>query len=71
MIFGEYSDIVENDILIMQRFLDVSRFLYSRVWQAGTCINTHKKLNWSRDRGESVEHGSTWCLAITQIRCMI
>ena len=29
MIFGEYSDIVENDILTMQRFLDVSRFLYS------------------------------------------
>ena len=29
MIFGEYSDIVENDILTMERFLDVSRFLYS------------------------------------------
>ena len=29
MIFGEYSDIVENDILTMQRFLDISRFLYS------------------------------------------
>ena len=23
MIIGEYSDIVENDILVMQRFLDV------------------------------------------------
>ena len=30
MIFEEYSDIVENDILTKQRFLDVSRFLYSR-----------------------------------------
>ena len=30
MIFGEDSDIVENDFLTMQRFLpDVSRFLYS------------------------------------------
>ena len=33
MIFGEYSDIVENDILTMQRFLDISRFLYSGGWQ--------------------------------------
>ena len=33
MIFGEYSDIVENDILTMQRFLDISRFLYSWGWQ--------------------------------------
>ena len=31
--FGEYSDIFENDILTMQRFLDVSRFLYSGGWQ--------------------------------------
>ena len=33
MIFGEYSDIVENDFLTMQRFLDISRFLYSGGWQ--------------------------------------
>ena len=33
VIFGGYSDIVENDILTMQRFLDVSRFLYSGGWQ--------------------------------------
>ena len=33
MIFGEYLDVVKNDILIMQRFLDVSRFLYSGGWQ--------------------------------------
>ena len=33
VIFGEYSDIVENDILTMKRFLDVSRFLYSGAWQ--------------------------------------
>ena len=33
VIFREYSDIVENDILTMQRFLDVSRFLYSGGWQ--------------------------------------
>ena len=33
VIFGEYSDIVENDILTMQRFLYVSRFLYSGSWQ--------------------------------------
>ena len=31
--FGEYSEIVENDILTTQRFLDVSRFLYSFGWQ--------------------------------------
>ena len=30
--FGEYSDL-ENDILTTQRFLDVSRFLYSGGWQ--------------------------------------
>ena len=29
VILGEYSDIVDNDILTMQKFLDVSRFLYS------------------------------------------
>ena len=33
VIFGEYSDIVENDIFSMQRFLDVSRFLYYGGWQ--------------------------------------
>ena len=33
MIFREYSDIVENNILIMPRFLDVSRFLYSVGWR--------------------------------------
>ena len=33
MIFGDYSDIVENDIDTMQRFQDVSRFLYPGVWQ--------------------------------------
>ena len=29
VIFGEFSDIVENDMLTMQRFLSVSKFLYS------------------------------------------
>ena len=29
---------VENDILTMQRFLDVSRFLYSGGWQV--CLST-------------------------------
>ena len=29
VIFGEYSDIVQTDILTIQRFLDISRFLYS------------------------------------------
>ena len=33
VIFGEYSDIVENDILTMQRYLDVARFLHSGGWQ--------------------------------------
>ena len=33
VIFGDYSDIVENDIDTMQRFQDVSRFLYPGVWQ--------------------------------------
>ena len=32
VIVGEYSDIVENYILTMQRFLAVSRFLYSGCW---------------------------------------
>ena len=27
-----FRESVENDILTMQRSLDVSRFLYSRVW---------------------------------------
>ena len=31
--FGEYSDIVDNDIFTRQRFLDASRFLYSVGWQ--------------------------------------
>ena len=31
--FGEYSDIVDNDIFTRQRFLDSSRFLYSVGWQ--------------------------------------
>ena len=29
VIFGEYSDIAQTDILTIQRFLDISRFLYS------------------------------------------
>ena len=33
LIFREYSYIVLNDIVKMQRFLDVSRFLYSGGWQ--------------------------------------
>ena len=33
VIFREYPDIVENDILTMQWFLDVSKFLYSGGWQ--------------------------------------
>ena len=33
VIFGDYSDIVENDIHTMQRFQDVSRFLYRGGWQ--------------------------------------
>ena len=33
VIFGELSDIVESDILTMQRFIDVSRFLYCGGWQ--------------------------------------
>ena len=37
VIFREYSDIVENDILTIQIFLDISRFLYSGGWQV--CIN--------------------------------
>ena len=31
--FGEFSNNVENDVLTMQRFLDVSRFWYSGGWQ--------------------------------------
>ena len=30
---GLFLDIVFNDILTMQRFLDISRFLYSGDWQ--------------------------------------
>ena len=33
MIFGRRSDIVENDIPTVQRFLDVSRFLSYGGWQ--------------------------------------
>ena len=40
MIFGEYSDIVQNDILTMQRFLDLSRFLCSGSWPVGWLRNT-------------------------------
>ena len=32
---------VENDILTMQRFLDVSRFLYPGGWQVWKCIIIH------------------------------
>ena len=45
MIFGEYSDIVENDILTMQRFLDVSRFLYSGGW-AGMGASIARETFW-------------------------
>ena len=31
--FREFLDIIENDIPTMQRFVDVSRFLYSGGWQ--------------------------------------
>ena len=37
MIFKEYSDNDENDILTMQRFLHFSRFLYSGGWQVHVC----------------------------------
>ena len=37
VIFGEYSH-VENDILSIQRFLDVSRFLYSGVIRYATDV---------------------------------
>ena len=40
VIFGEYSDIVQTDILTIQRFLDISRFLYSGSWQVGWWRNT-------------------------------
>ena len=48
MNFGQHSDIVENDILTMQRFLDVSRFLYSGGWQVCACNikwHFHRNLN--------------------------
>ena len=41
VIFAEHSDVVENGILTMQRFLDIFRFLYSggwQVWGAFHCI---------------------------------
>ena len=44
MIFGELSDIVENDILTMQRFLEVFRFLYSGGWQVCKCLISDEKL---------------------------
>ena len=42
MIFGEYSDIVENEISYKCKDfgLDVSRFLYSENWQV--CMNDYK-----------------------------
>ena len=36
---GLFLDILFNDILKMQRFLDISRFLYSGGWQV--CINNN------------------------------
>jgi len=42
VIFVEYSDIVENYIFTMQRFLAVSRFLYSGVWQVWTGLQVSK-----------------------------
>ena len=45
VIFGECSDIVEDDILTMQRFLDVSRFLYSGGWLVCMCICTISPVN--------------------------
>ena len=44
MIFGEHSDIVENDFLTMQRFLDISRFLYSGGWQVCLGSLTNSKI---------------------------
>ena len=40
VIFGEYSDIVQTDILTIQRFLDISTFLFSGSWQVGWWRNT-------------------------------
>ena len=40
MIFVEYSDIVQTDILTIQRFLDISTFLFSGSWQVGWWRNT-------------------------------
>ena len=46
MIFGEHSNIVESDILTMQRFVDVSRFLYmySGGWHVCKCLISDEKL---------------------------
>ena len=44
VIFGECSDIVEDDILTMQRFLDVSRFLYSGGWLVYVCVSVLYRL---------------------------
>ena len=43
---GFFLDIVFNDILTMQRFLDISRFLYSGGWQIWAMANSsfHGKL---------------------------
>ena len=40
MIFGEYSDIFQTDVLTIQRFRDISRFLFSGSWQVGWWRNT-------------------------------
>ncbi len=44
LILVNYSYIVLNDILTMQRFLDISRFLYSGDWQV-----------WIQQSGQQIE----------------
>ena len=55
MIFGEYSDIVENDNLSIQRFLDVSRFLYSGVGSYAS-YQSYEDSNWLELKLKEIAH---------------
>ena len=57
-----FPNIVENDIVTIQRFLDVSRFLYSGGWQVCNCT-----YNYGTDGGRSRRRRSIVLLRLGSI----
>ena len=55
MIFGEYSDIVENDILTMQRLLDISRVLYSEQSRYVIMTNEMTRIHKGEDKQTRID----------------